>query len=184
MRAMKPLSRSRAGRRSGLLAAGLLVVALAGCGSGPTEATEAAETTGRLDGTVWCAPEQHARVSVDWEGEVTTKEGKDLCLSFALRSDHYVVTVTWWNVANGIHVREWAVATQTGPARLDYMEARQPGEKDFPGIEGIGDISVLSEDRMELHQFGFLANGASAVFDTTLVRVAALPEIPIPLTYP
>lgn len=168
-------------RRTVVLAAGLSVAAVAGCSSG---SSDAAETAGKLDGTVWCAPEQHERLSVDWQGEVATKAGKDVCLSFARRSQHYIVTVTWWNVVNRVHVQEWAVASQAGPTRMYYTEARQPGEQDFPGIEGFGEIDIISEDRMKLHQFGFLADGESAVFDTTLARVPSLPEIPIPRTYP
>ena len=106
------------------------------------------------------------------------------CPRFRVTINHYIVTVTWWNLANRIHVQEWAVASQAGPTRIYYTEARQPGAQDFPGIEGFGEIEIVSEDRMKLHQFGFLADGDSAVFDTTLVRVPSLPEIPIPRTYP
>jgi hypothetical protein len=103
-------------------------------------------------------------------------------VQFDEEQDHYVVTVTWWGV--DVHVQEWAVATITGPDRLDFIEAEQPDENAFIGFVADGHIEIESDGAMTLHQFGHLDDGSAAAFAANLVEVDSLPEIPIDRTYP
>ncbi len=138
-----------------------------------------------LDGTNWCAPETHSRVSVDRFGQVEVKQGKDICLSFTGESGYYIMKIVWWNLAKGIHVEEWAtVAVAAARGQLHYVEADPLGDPEFPGIVGSGVVSFTSDDKMRLSQVGHLSNGAAAAFVTVLAQVDELPEITIPITYP
>lgn len=158
-------------------AVGLTVTA---CGG----ASGSAVSTGDLDGTTWCAPQQHSRLAVDRLGTVEVKEGKDVCLVFTSKEGNYIVKIIWWNVSKAIHVEEWAVALPTSDSTLQYVEADHAGQPDFPGIAGEGEITMMSDGQMQLVQVGHLTSGASAGFITTLVKVDQVPEIPVPLTYP
>ena len=71
------LRRSRA--TVGVIACG---IALTACASNSEQATSIAD----LDGTVWCSPNVHSRVAVDFRGNVEVKDGKDVCLAFAQNS--------------------------------------------------------------------------------------------------
>jgi hypothetical protein len=75
------ISRLSQGRMVAAISIGALGLALSGCGNttGQTFTNEA------LDGTIWCAPEEHARVAVDRFGSVEVKEGMDVCALFLFR---------------------------------------------------------------------------------------------------
>ena len=161
----------------GVIACG---VALTACASNSEQAKSIAE----LDGTVWCSPNVHSRVAVDFRGNVEVKDGKDVCLAFAQNSGSYVVKVDWWNESKAIHLVEWAIAIQTSESTLVYMEAGHAGNPDFIGVAGEGEIEMSSNDSMTLMQVGNLIDGSAAGFITELDRVAQMPEIPVPVTYP
>lgn len=162
---------------------GLAAVAagLSGCSAGTSTS---AATVDQLDGTTWCSPQTHTRVSVDRLGAVSTKEGKDLCLAFTGQDGSYVVRIVWWNLSKGIHVEEWAVALPVDDTHLDYVEADHPRQPDFPGIMGQGQIVMDSDTEMSVTQLGHLVDGSAGGFRTTLEKVESMPEISIPLTYP
>ena len=129
----------------------------------------------------------HPRVSVDLNGLVTAKEGKDICLVITQHTGAgaLVMKVIWWNVAAGIHVEEWAVALPTGNNRAAYRETEHdPANSNFPGIIGSGELRLTREGILELHQIGQLADGSAAAFHTKLKQVNALPQIPLKRTYP
>jgi hypothetical protein len=161
----------------GVIACG---VALTACASNSEQAKSIAE----LDGTVWCSPNVHSRVAVDFRGNVEVKDGKDVCLAFAQNSGSYVVKIDWWNESKAIHLVEWAIAIQTSESTLVYMEAGHAGNPDFIGVAGEGEIEMSSNDSMTLMQVGNLIDGSAAGFITELDRVAQMPEIPVPVTYP
>ena len=169
------LRRSRA--TAGVIACGL---ALTACASNSEQVNSIAE----LDGTVWCSPKVHSRLAVDFRGNVEVKEGKDVCLTFARNSGSYVVKVDWWNESKAIHLVEWAIAIPTSDSTLAYMEAGHAGNPDFVGVEGEGEMEMSSNDSMTLLQVGNLIDGSAAGFITELDRVAQMPEIPVPVTYP
>lgn len=168
--------------RHSLVTVGVLTsaLALAACGSNSGQSNGIAE----LDGTVWCSPKVHSRLAVDFRGNVEVKEGKDVCLTFAQNSGSYVVKVDWWNESKAIHLVEWAIAIQTSESTLAYMEAGHAGNPDFVGVEGEGEMEMSSSDSMTLLQVGNLIDGSAAGFITELDRVAQMPEIPVPVTYP
>jgi len=161
----------------GVIACG---IALTACSSNSEQANSIAE----LDGTVWCSPNVHSRVAVDFRGNVAVKDGKDVCLNFAQNSGSYVVKVDWWNESKAIHLVEWAIAIPTSESTLAYMEAGHAGDPDFVGVEGEGEMEMSSNDSMTLLQVGNLIDGSAAGFITELDRVAQMPEIPVPVTYP
>lgn len=168
--------------RRGAIAASLIAggLALSACGSNFGQFNGTAE----LDGTVWCSPSMHSRVAVDIRGNVEVKEGKDVCLQFAQNSGVYVVKVVWWNESKAVHLEEWAIAIPTSESTLAYIEADHAGNPDFVGVVGEGDIEMSSNDSMTLLQVGNLIDGSAAGFVTELDRVAQMPEIPVPVTYP
>ncbi|NBU28455.1 MAG: hypothetical protein EBS42_09700, partial [Caulobacteraceae bacterium] len=88
-------ARSPCGSSAGSGAA--MAAGLASCSAGTSTAT-----VDQLDGTTWCSPQTHTRVSVDRLGAVSTKEGKDLCLAFTGQDGSYVVRIVWWNLSKGI----------------------------------------------------------------------------------
>ena len=153
---------------------------LAGCGSSSGQSTGSAN----LDGTIWCSPQQHARVAVDRLGVVAVKKGKDVCLSFKSESGLYVTKVVWWNESKGIHVVEWAIAVPLSEERLAYQETEHLGHPEFPGVGGTGEVILTSDTRMTIWQLGNLSDGSAAGFTTTLEKVDAIPEIALPPTYP
>ena len=168
--------------RHSFVAVGVLTSALAltACASNSEQANSIAD----LDGTVWCSPNVHSRVAVDFRGNVEVKDGKDVCLAFAQNSGNYVVKIDWWNESKAIHLVEWAIAIPTSDSTLVYMEAGHAGNPDFIGVEGEGEIEMSSNDSMTLMQVGNLIDGSAAGFITELDRVAQMPEIPVPVTYP
>ena len=168
--------------RHRFVAVGMLTSALAltVCASNSEQTSSIAE----LDGTVWCSPKVHSRLAVDFRGNVAVKDGKDVCLNFAQNSGSYVVKVEWWNESKAIHVVEWAIAIPTSESTLAYMEAGHAGDPDFVGVEGEGEMEMSSNDSMTLLQVGNLIDGSAAGFITELDRVAQMPEIPVPVTYP
>ena len=168
------------GRMVAALSVGALGFVLPGCGS----TTGQAVTDGALDGTIWCSPNEHARVAVDRFGAVEVKEGKDVCAVFAAESDLYVMKIVWWNVSNAIHVEEWGVAIPVSDTKLHYEEAQHEEGSSFPGVIGTGEFSLVSDTEMTLVQLGRLADGSAAGFTTSLAKVDQLPDIPVPITYP
>jgi hypothetical protein len=156
-----------------------MAAGLASCSAGTSTAT-----VDQLDGTTWCSPQTHTRVSVDRLGAVSTKEGKDLCMVFTGQGGGYLVRIVWWNLSKGINVDEWAIALPVDDTHLDYVEADHPEQPNFPGIMGQGQIILDSATEMTVTQLGHLVDGSAAGFRTTLAQVESLPEIPIPLTYP
>jgi hypothetical protein len=137
-----------------------------------------------LDGTHWCSSNQHTRLDVDIYGNVSTKEGKDICLSFTRKAAQLVTRIVWWNASKGIHVVEWAVAAPVAGDRLTYTECTHAKDSGFPGIQGQGTLVLRDKGFMEMTQQGNLTDGSAAGFVTTLKRVAKLPEIPVSQTYP
>ncbi|MFM8352762.1 MAG: hypothetical protein ACKN9D_17070, partial [Actinomycetales bacterium] len=121
---------------------------------------------------------------VDSRGTVETKDGKNVCIEFSSQATGYVMKTIWWNVSKGIHVEEWAIAEPISDDELNYLEADQGGNPDFPGITGQGSVFLNSDTSMTLEQLGYLTDGSAAGFATTLQRVDTLPEIPVPVTYP
>ncbi len=160
--------------------AAIASVVLAACSSSGTTSTTAAS----LDGTTWCAPDLHTRVAVDRLGKVELKEGKNICMLFTQQSEAYIVKIVWWNVEKELNVEEWAVAAPLNDTQLEYVEAEHPANPEFPGIIGAGTIQLVGDDEMQVTQLGRLVNGVAAGFVTTLERVDALPEIPVPVSYP
>ncbi|MFO1540074.1 MAG: hypothetical protein ACKOTZ_06450 [Chloroflexota bacterium] len=172
----------------GIALAGSAVILAAAAGAvasgGERGGKGAPDLAATLDGTTWCSPDVHTRIAVDHLGVVTTKEGKNVCMEMAANAGAFVVQVTWWNVDAGIHVQEWAVALPTERGTLEYIEPQHPDDAGFPGIAGAGELRLTRQGTMLLHQFGLLADGSAAAFTTTLERVEAMPEIPLPVTYP
>ncbi|MFM7147468.1 MAG: hypothetical protein ACKOW5_14175 [Actinomycetales bacterium] len=166
--------------KAGVLVSGVAVlgIALAGCGSGQSM------NSSSLDQTIWCSPNVHTRIAVDSRGTVATKDGKNVCVEFSSQATGYVMKTIWWNVSKGIHVEEWAIAEPISDDELNYLEADQGGNPDFPGITGQGSVFLNSDTSMTLEQLGYLSDGSAAGFATTLQRVDTLPEIPVPVTYP
>lgn len=137
----------------------------------------------KLDHTTWCAESTHTRLDLDFQGNINTKEGKNICLVFDRHEDQLVAKITWWNELKGIHVVEWAIVSPVTPSRLEYMETEQPAGSGFPGIAGGGTL-ILAGKQMHMTQLGHLADGSAAGFTTRLVQVAGMPTISVPQTYP
>ena len=176
------MKKTRLSKRSmvAALSLGALAFALSGCGNTASQAI----TNGELDGTIWCSPEEHARVAVDRFGSVEVKEGKDVCALFYSESDLYVMKIIWWNVTNAIHVEEWGVVSPVSETLMLYAETQHDEESDFPGVIGNGELSLVSDTEMMFVQSGHLVNGAAAGFSTLLKQVDQMPEIPVPISYP
>ena len=137
----------------------------------------------RLDESAWCAVEEHTRLDVDAYGATSTKEGKNVCVSFTREGDQLLIVVEWWNLDRNIYVREYAIGVPSSRNRLEYIEVRHSEDSGFPGVSGRGTMTVYGST-VYMTQLGHLADGTASGFSNTLVRVQELPEIPIPLTYP
>lgn len=168
------------GRLVAAFSIGALGLALSGCGNTASQAV----TNGALDGTIWCSPDEHARVAVDRFGSVDVKEGKDICALFASESDQYVMKIIWWNSSKAMHVEEWGVASPVSETQMLYAEAQHDKGSDFPGVIGNGTFSLVSDTEMRIVQLGQLVNGSAAGFSTLLEKVDQMPEIPVPVSYP
>ena len=174
------ISRLSQGRMVAAFSIGALGLALSGCGN----TTSQTFTNGALDGTIWCSPEEHARVAVDRFGSVDVKEGKDVCALFASESGHYVMKIVWWNASKAIHVEEWGVASPVSETEMFYVETGHDAGSDFPGVIGEGELNLVSDTEMTLVQLGQLVDGSAAAFSTSLEKVDQMPEIPVPVSYP
>ncbi len=174
------ISRLSQGRMVATFSIGALGLALSGCGSTASQTV----TNGALDGTIWCSPEEHARVAVDRFGSVDVKEGKDVCALFSSESGHYVMKVIWWNASKAIHVEEWGVASPVSETEMFFVETEHDEGSDFPGVIGEGELNLVSDTEMTLVQLGQLVDGSAAAFSTSLEKVDQMPEIPVPVSYP
>ena len=161
-------------------AIGALGLALSGCVNTSSQAV----TNGALDGTIWCSPEEHARVAVDRFGSIDVKEGKDICALFTAESGQYVIKIIWWNASKAIHVEEWVIAVPVSETEMFYAETQHDEGSDFPGVIGNGEINLVSDAEMTIVQLGHLVNGSAAGFLSSLVKVDQMPEIPVPVSYP
>ena len=137
----------------------------------------------RLDESAWCAVEEHTRLDVDAHGATTTKEGKNVCVSFTREGDQLLIVVEWWNLDRDIYVMEYAIGVPSGRNQLEYIEVRHAPDSGFPGVSGRGTMTVYGS-RLYMTQLGHLNDGTASGFSNSLVRVEALPEIPIQLTFP
>ena len=137
----------------------------------------------RLDESVWCAVEEHTRLDVDAYGATTTKEGKNVCVSFTREGDQLLIVVEWWNLDREIYVMEYAIGVPSGRNQLEYIEVRHAPDSGFPGVSGRGTMTVYGS-WIYMTQLGHLSDGTASGFSNSLVRVEAPPEIPIPLTFP
>jgi len=113
-----------------------------------------------------------------------TADGQNVCIEFSSQATGYVMKTIWWSVSKGIHVEEWAIAYPISDEELQYIEASQGGNPDFPGITGQGSVFLNSDAAITWKQLGYLSDGSAAGVINTLQRVDALPEIPVPVTYP
>lgn len=136
-----------------------------------------------LDETIWCALEEHTRLDVDSSGVVSTKEGKNVCVTFTREGDQLLTVVEWWNESRNIYVIEYAIAVAADRNRLEYIEASHSEDSGFPGIAGRGTMTIYGST-LHMTQLGHLADGTASGFSNYLVRVDEPPEIPVPLTYP
>ena len=137
----------------------------------------------RLDESVWCAVEEHTRLDVDAHGATTTKEGKNVCVSFTREGDQLLIVVEWWNLEREIYVMEYAIGVPSGRNQLEYIEVRHAPDSGFPGVSGRGTMTVYGS-WLHMTQLGHLSDGTASGFSNALVRAEAVPEIPIPLTFP
>ncbi len=142
-----------------------------------------------LEGTIWVGKDTHRRVSVDFEGNIEIKEGKDIYVRFIEKIDNiYVIEVRWWNESVGINVLEFGVLTRISPNVYRYNEADHHNfgvpNFNFPGIIGRGTFELKGRNKAELIQIGQLIDGSASGFTTLLERTDELPVVPVPQTYP
>lgn len=143
------------------------------------------EDSGALKGTVWVAKKEHTRSTVDINGEVSVKEGKEIYVEFMEWIDGvYSIRIHWWNVSAGINVMEYGVMVPHGDGVFEYNEALHHEDSDFPGLQGRGRFKLLDDHTATLSQLGHLLDGSASAFVTTLHKTDTAPEIPIDLTYP
>ncbi|MCH2186464.1 hypothetical protein MK280_11405 [Myxococcota bacterium] len=150
---------------------------------GQITANKMQQLLNRLDESAWCAVEEHTRLDVDAYGATTTKEGKNVCVSFTREGDQLLIVVEWWNLDRDIYVMEYAIGVPSGRNQLEYIEVRHAPDSGFPGVSGRGTMTVYGS-RLYMTQLGHLSDGTASGFSNSLVQVEAKPEIPIPLTFP
>lgn len=148
----------------------------------------AAMTLENLKGTIWLADSTHHRATVDANGNVAVKEGKEIYVQFLDVVDEVLIAkIQWWNVSANINVVEYAVFSQVDEDMFTYTEAAHAADSDFPGIEGSGTFEIDDESGIpvaHLTQLGHLLDGSASGFSTQLKKVDKVPDIPVSQTYP
>jgi len=142
-------------------------------------------STDGLAGTIWLAKDTHDRTTVDRNGAITIKQGKNIYIQF-MSENRGVLTakIHWWNTAHNLNVVEYAVMVPEGANVYRYAETEHPEGSGFPGIQGGGIFRVTDGATAELTQIGNLLDGSASAFVTMLEKVDSLPDVPLPQTYP
>jgi len=158
--------------------------------------TTADELIRYLNNKIWVTTVEHDRLSVDKNGAVSIKTGKNVALEFVGYDDAALIKINWWNVDANISVWEYAVGTPVGGDELSYVEAAGHTD-DFPGLLGGGHVKIRENDGggdgdggdsvpviMEMSQVGRLVDGSASGFSTVLPPADAWPDHGVGQTYP
>jgi len=141
--------------------------------------------TDDLKGTIWAAKGSHTWTSIDQFGKATVTEADALYIKFReqpLGAD--VICIHWWNEEDGYSVVEYALVLPAGENTFAYTEVGHSAESGFPGMQGSGHFTLLSDGTASFTQMGRTLDGQAGAFAADLVRVDEEPQTPIPHTWP
>ena len=138
----------------------------------------------QLVGTMWSSQEPYGWTSVTHEGEITERTTDGNFLEILDYNDGvYVFMLNWWNEEAGLDVVEYGVLVSNGDNSFVIIEA-DDRTGDHGGIVGEGYFQISDRNTAQLIQLGFTADGSAAAFSSTVTRVEAPANVPLPQSPP